>query len=177
MRKSPTSQTEKAFVAYLQGNSADTVLAPVSVYAGGLAGQANANVPDPSTLSPASPSAPVKTPPYLIFTASSPEQIGGFDSGKYELKLTACLATLIFDETVTDTDDVHRARIEALRDLLEPLALNPSPLNPPVSGPDTRAVQNFSLSGIVYEGEDTRYTDNKIDTEISYYILMCPADS
>jgi hypothetical protein len=176
MRKSPTSQTEKAFVAFVQANQADTVLETVSVYAGGLAGPANTVQVNPSTLTPAAPSAPVVSPPSLMFTATNPEQINNV-CGIYEMKLTACLATEIYDEQVTDAEDIHRERIEVLRDLLEPLGIDPTPINPPASGTDTRVVQNFTLSAIVYEDEDTKTSDNKIETEIYYYVCSCPADS
>jgi len=173
MRKSPTSQTEKALVAYVQGSKADTALESVRVYASGLAGPANA-APESSTLLPA-PAAPVVAPPSLIFTASRPEQFNPTCS-IYELRLTACLATEIYDEQVTDAEDVHRERLEALRDLLEDLATVQAFVNAPVSGTDSRAITNFCLSGLTYEDEDTRTSDNKIETELFYYVCSSPTD-
>jgi len=175
MRKSPTSQTEKALTAYVQGNQADTALDTVNVYAGGLAGPQN-TVPVNATTLPPAPSAPVVTPPSLIFTASNPEQLG-YDSGLYEMKLTARLATEIYDESVTDTEDVHRERIEALRDMLENVSLIKSYVNAPASGPDTRVIQSFTLSAIVYEDDATKQDGNTIETELSYYVCASPADS
>ena len=159
MRKSVTSQTEKAFVAYVQGNQANTVLETVSVYAGSLS-----FIPT------------VLTPPYLIFTATEPEQLG-LDSGLYELTLTACLATQVDDEMDTEGVDLHRERLEALRDMLEVPATVQAYVNVPASGPDDRAVKDFTLSGIVYLKDTTMFSDRKIMTDVSYYICSCPADS
>lgn len=172
MRKSPTSQTEKSFTAYVQGNQADTALETVNVYAGGLAGPANTTVADPSTLQPQPNSPPVVTPPSLVFTASNPEQLS-YDAGIYELKLNACLSTEIFDEQVTDAEDTHRERLEVLRDMLEDGVLLQTYVNAP-TGTDTRLVKDFHLSAIAYEDESTMVSENKIVTDISYYIAMAP---
>jgi len=159
VRKSVDSQTEKACVAYIEGNQSDTVLSPCKAYAGGL-------VDVPSIL----------TPPYILFTASAPEQIG-FNSGIYELTLTAKLVTQVDDEMDTIGQDLHRERLEALRDMMEDVQLIQSFVNPPASGPDTRTVQDYTLSAIVYEDDSTKMSGRKLETEISYYICACPADS
>lgn len=159
MRKSVTSQTEKAFAAYIQASQSANSLATVSIYAGGL-------VDVPTTL----------TPPWLIFTASAPEQFNN-DCGIYELKLTACLATQVDDEMDVVGQDVHRLRLEDLRDMLENVPLIQSFVNPPVSGSDSRTVQSFTLSGIVYEDDDTKESERKLITDISYYICASPSDS
>jgi hypothetical protein len=159
MRKSVTSQSEKACVAYVQGNQTGTVLAPCTPYATGL-------VDVPSTI----------TPPYITFTALAPEQMG-FDSGIYELKLVACLATQVDDEMDTVRQDLHRERLELLRDMMEDVQAIQAFVNPPASGPDTRTVQDFTLSAIVYEDDQTKMSGRKLETDITYYVCASPSDS
>ena len=158
MRKSVTSQTEKALVAYIKASQSGTVLQPCQVYAGGL-------VDVPSTL----------TPPWVIFTASSPEQMG-YDSGIYELRLSMCLATQVDDEMEVAGQDVHRERLEALRDMVENFALVSAAVNPPASGPDTRTVTNFTLSALTYIDDETKDEERKLVTETTYYVCASPSD-
>ncbi len=158
MRKDPKSKTEKAFVAYLTGNQPGTVLETCSVYAGGL-------FHVPSTL----------TPPWVIFSASEPEQIG-YDSGIYEMKLKVCLATQIDDEMDEAGHDVHRERIEALRDLIEDVPTLQASINPPI-GTDDRLVKDFTLSCLVYNNDDeTKMNERKLTSDWSYYVCASPSD-
>ena len=161
MRKDVKSQTEKAFVAYMEANQASTVLSTCNVYAGGL-------------MAPV----PVKTPPYVCFTAASPEQFG-YDSGIYELTLRVCIATQVDDEMqISEANmDVHRERIEALRDMIEDVPLLQSQVNAPASGTDTRTVQDFTLSCLVYNNDDeTKTEDRKLVTDWTYCVTASPSD-
>ena len=159
MRKSITSQTEKALVSYLQSIQSTNSLAPVTVYAGGL-------FDVPASIEP----------PWLILTAQNPEQLNP-DCGIYELSLMVCLATQVDDEMQVVGQDIHRARLEDLRDLLEDVTTLKEFTNAPYFEQDTRTVQNFTLSGLVYEQELTKMEDRKLVTDLTYYVVAAPSDS
>lgn len=168
MRKSILNQTEIAMQAYIRSVQGVSALAPVNVYA----------AQQLTLIQPPQPGQPVTfaniTPPNLIFRASSPTQFVP-DVLIYELRLEATLETQVDDEMDVAGQDIHHARVEALRDALENFETVYLAVNKP-TGADTRVVKNFTLSSIVFEEEDQANEDRRFTTTLNYYVLAAPAD-
>lgn len=182
MRKSVVNQTEIAFTAYIEAIQNNTVAPPPE--------NPTANV----TLGPVNVYAfqqviPITNPnpgqndifenvtlPSLIFKGDHAEQYV-LDCGVYELNLTAMLETQVDDEQDTPGQDIHHERVEALRDCLEDFYVIQPAINAPVSGPDTRAVQNYTLSAILYNDETEELKDRRFITTMHYVITACPQDA
>ncbi len=169
MRKPATTQTEKAFAAYVYAGKTG-ILAPVSVHAGqsGLFdGTAFRLIQD------ASGSPVVVTPPVVILVADQMKQMG-LDSGLYEGRLRAIVETQADDEQAAE--DLHSARVEAVRDWLEDFTTVAAAMNQPATGPDTRVVKDFTVSALVYQDERPYVKERSLYTELSYYVFVCPQD-
>lgn len=145
------STTERAFAGYVNTYKSG-VLSLVTAYAGQIADPA-------STI----------TPPDIIFEASASEQMG-YDSGIYEMKLSACVETQMDESPTTIATDLHGQRVGALRDMLEDFSLIFGRINHPLTGTDSRTVKTFTLSAIVYEDESQRQEDRRMITDIDYYV-------
>jgi hypothetical protein len=73
--------------------------------------------------------------------------------------------------------DVHRERIDALRDKIEDVSVLQSQVNPPASGTDNRTVQDFTLSCLVYNNDgETKTEDRKLVTDWTYCVTASPSD-
>jgi hypothetical protein len=162
MRKSVAHQAELGFQSYLTGNSVGTVLQPCTGYA---AHQVIANPLD-GLGNPAGFA--TLTPPFVVFTGSKPKQLG-YDSGLYELTLTARLETQIDDDMSTPDVDVHAARMEALRDLLEDFDAVFQWMN---FGTTSSPVPCFGVSALMFndDGERLMNEDRRLIAEFDYYL-------
>lgn len=165
MRKSIILQSEKAFSTYLAANVLGTILQGMTAYA--------AHLPTPLPLDEAgNPTGfATLTPPFTTFTGSSPKQID-FDTGIYELTVTAHVEVQIDDSQSVPGQDLFSPYIEAFRDLMEGndganlLAMNWLNSADPVN------FENFGLSSLKYVTErlsepgDGRH----LIFEIDYYV-------
>jgi hypothetical protein len=105
---------------------------------------------------------------YVVFTGSKPKQLG-YDSGLYELTLTARLETQIDDDMSTPDVDVHAARMEALRDLLEDFDAVFQWMN---FGTTSSPVPCFGVSALMFndDGERLMNEDRRLIAEFDYYL-------
>ena len=157
MRKSIAHQSELGFQGFFSSHIEGTVLQPCTGYA------AHQVVANPLDALSNPMGFEFLTPPLVVFTGSSAQQVG-FDSGMYELTLTARLETQIDDDMSTPGDDIHGQRMEALRDLLENFNTvfawfqSSSPLS------------CFGVTGLVFTSERLMQQDRRLIAEFDYYL-------
>lgn len=112
MRKSIILQAEKGFSLYINSNVLGTILQGVTAYA--------AHLPQPLSLDAQGNPTGFATlqPPFVSFTGSNPKQID-YDSGIYELTVSAHVEVQIDQSQSVPGQDLFSPYIEVFRDLME----------------------------------------------------------
>jgi hypothetical protein len=112
MRKSIILQSEKAFSTYIAAHVIGTILQGMTAYA--------AHLPEPLPLDAQGNPTGFATlqPPFVCFTGSNPKQID-FDTGIYELTVTAHVEVQIDQSQSVPGQDLFSPYIEAFRDMME----------------------------------------------------------
>ena len=192
MRKSVVNQSEIAFVGYIQGIIAGTIPGPSENPNAGAT--LTSTLPDQPTAvqafqqvygainpNPGQSQTPDnQTLPAITFQGGRPEQIT-WDCGIYEMTLTVTLETQVDDEQlpiqIQEAEDIHHARVEALRDCLEDWTQISTYINQPASEPDNRTVKSYTLSSILFKDEIEELKDRRFLTTIEYEIEACPQDA
>lgn len=161
MRKSICDQAENGFAAYFNANILGTNLQGVTGYA------AHTVTPKPLDGEGNPTGFENLTAPFVVFAASSPLQLG-FDSGIYELTLTAHLEVQIDESQAIPGTNLYSAYMEALRDLLE----TPGQVYNWLNSSSPINFTNFGLSSIVYQKERLiEQPDSRCQmAEIEYYL-------